>query len=85
MTRAFSGRPARGLVNRFLTEHSAHAPAAYPDVHYVTSPLRKASAAKGDADGVNLWAGECYRDAREIPAAQVVGALSGHRGLPGPE
>ncbi|MFI0366312.1 nitronate monooxygenase [Actinomadura sp. 1N219] len=77
MTRAFSGRPARGLVNRFLTEHSAHAPAAYPDVHFVTSPLRKASAAQGDPDGVNLWAGESFRDAEEIPAGQLVVRLSG--------
>ncbi|MFI0482733.1 nitronate monooxygenase [Actinomadura sp. 9N215] len=77
MTRAFSGRPARGLVNRFLTEHSAHAPAAYPDVHFVTSPLRKASAAQGDPDGVNLWAGESYRTATETPAGRLVAALSG--------
>ena len=76
MTRAFSGRPARGLVNRFLTEHSAHAPAAYPDVHYLTSPLRKASAAQGDPDGVNLWAGDSYRHARDVPAAQLVAALA---------
>ncbi|MEU8799146.1 nitronate monooxygenase [Spirillospora sp. NPDC048819] len=77
MTRAFSGRPARGLVNRFLTEHSAHAPAAYPDVHYVTSPLRKASIAQGDPDGVNLWAGESYRSATDLPAAQLVTHLTG--------
>ncbi|TDC58213.1 nitronate monooxygenase [Actinomadura sp. KC345] len=77
MTRAFSGRPARGLVNRFLTEHSAHAPAAYPDVHYVTAPLRKASAAQGDPEGVNLWAGESYRSATETPAAQLVTHLAG--------
>ncbi|WP_433475203.1 nitronate monooxygenase [Spirillospora sp. CA-142024] len=76
MTRAFSGRPARGLVNRFLTEHSAHAPAAYPDVHYVTSPLRKASAAHGDPDGVNLWAGEAFRKATETPAGALTTALT---------
>ncbi|WP_067800943.1 nitronate monooxygenase [Actinomadura formosensis] len=75
MTRAFSGRLARGLVNRFLTEHSAHAPAAYPDVHYVTSPLRKASAAQGDPEGVNLWAGESFRKATETPAADLVREL----------
>ncbi|NEC80590.1 nitronate monooxygenase, partial [Streptomyces sp. SID7958] len=33
LTRAFSGRPARALVNRFLREHGPYAPAAYPDVH----------------------------------------------------
>ncbi|WP_131738895.1 nitronate monooxygenase [Actinomadura roseirufa] len=77
MTRAFSGRPARGLVNRFLTEHSAHAPAAYPDVHYVTSPLRKAAAARNDPDTVNLWAGESFREAAQAPAAEIVRVLGG--------
>ncbi|MDL4773758.1 nitronate monooxygenase [Actinomadura xylanilytica] len=76
MTRAFSGRPARGLVNRFLVEHSPHAPAAYPDVHYVTSPLRKAAAAQGDPDAVNLWAGEAFRSAADAPAAEIVAALA---------
>ncbi|MEU5877116.1 nitronate monooxygenase [Spirillospora sp. NPDC047279] len=76
MTRAFSGRPARGLVNRFLTEHSGHAPAAYPDVHYLTAPLRKAAAARGDAGLVNLWAGESYRRAEPgVPAAEIVARL----------
>ncbi|TYK46776.1 nitronate monooxygenase [Actinomadura decatromicini] len=76
MTRAFSGRPARGLVNRFLTEHTAHAPAAYPDVHYMTAPLRKASAAQGDPDGINLWAGESYQSTTETPAAHLVTTLT---------
>lgn len=76
MTRAFSGRPARGLVNRFLAEHSGEAPAAYPDVHYVTSPLRKAGAARGDAGVVNLWAGESFRLASDAPAEDVVVALA---------
>lgn len=76
ITRAFSGRPARGLVNRFLTEHSPHAPAAYPDVHFVTSPLRKAAAAQGDPDGTSLWAGTSYRHATATPAAALVNHLT---------
>ncbi|WP_030170266.1 nitronate monooxygenase [Spirillospora albida] len=76
MTRAFSGRPARGLVNRFLAEHDAHAPAAYPDVHFVTSPLRRAAAARNDPDTVSLWAGEGFRHATDAPAAEVVAALT---------
>ncbi|SNR36837.1 nitroalkane oxidase [Actinomadura mexicana] len=76
MTRAFSGRPARGLINRFLTEHSGDAPAAYPDVHYVTAPLRRASAAQGNADSVNLWAGESFDKTTETPAADLVAALA---------
>ncbi|MFD7918179.1 NAD(P)H-dependent flavin oxidoreductase [Streptomyces sp. NPDC059740] len=77
MTRAFSGRPARGLANRFLTEHSDHAPAAYPAVHYLTSPLRKAAAKAGDADGLHLWAGQGFRQIRKLPAGQLVRTLAG--------
>ncbi|GAA4105207.1 nitronate monooxygenase [Actinomadura miaoliensis] len=76
LTRAFSGRPARGLVNRFLAEHSAHAPAAYPDVHYLTTPLRRAAAAQGAADALHLWAGTSYRLASTAPAAEIVAALA---------
>lgn len=79
LTRAFTGRPARGLVNRFMEEHAEFAPAAYPDVHYLTSPLRKAGTAQGDPDVVNLWAGTSYRLAREAPAAEIVADLT--RGL----
>ncbi|WP_416986273.1 nitronate monooxygenase [Streptomyces sp. T028] len=75
LTRAFSGRPARGLVNRFLREHGPYAPAAYPEVHHLTSPLRKAAAKAGDAQGMALWAGQGHRMARELPAAELVGVL----------
>ncbi|MFC9971601.1 nitronate monooxygenase [Spirillospora sp. NPDC127200] len=80
MTRAFSGRPARGLVNRFLTEHSPHAPAVYPDVHHLTAPLRRAATAQGDPEGVNLWAGASWRLAAEHPAAEIVATLAGTGG-----
>ncbi|MCK7626941.1 nitronate monooxygenase [Streptomyces sp. RS10V-4] len=76
LTRAFSGRPARGLVNRFLREHGPYAPAAYPAVHYLTSPVRKAAAKAGDAQGLNLWAGQGHRLARELPAGQLVAVLA---------
>ncbi|WP_458243702.1 nitronate monooxygenase [Streptomyces sp. MAI_2237] len=76
LTRAFSGRPARGLVNRFLREHGPYAPAAYPDVHHLTAPLRKKAAAGGDAQGMALWAGQGHRMAREMPAGQLVEVLA---------
>jgi nitronate monooxygenase len=75
-TRAFSGRQARGLRNRFLVEHSAAAPAAYPHVHHATSPIRAAARERGDADGFNLWAGQAHRLAREAPAAEIVASLA---------
>ncbi|MFG3354666.1 nitronate monooxygenase [Streptomyces sp. NPDC048001] len=76
LTRAFSGRPARGLVNRFLHEHGPHAPAAYPDVHHLTSGLRRAAAAAGDPEGMALWAGQGHRLARPLPAAELVRTLA---------
>ncbi|WP_037675688.1 nitronate monooxygenase [Streptomyces griseus] len=77
LTRAFSGRPARGLVNRFLREHGPYAPAAYPEVHHLTSPLRKAAAKAGDAQGMALWAGQGHRLARDLPAGRLVEVLAG--------
>ncbi|MGW7044282.1 nitronate monooxygenase [Streptomyces avermitilis] len=76
LTRAFSGRPARGLVNRFMREHGPYAPAAYPEVHHLTSPPRKAAAKAGDAQGMALWAGQGHRMARELPAGQLVQTLA---------
>jgi nitronate monooxygenase len=76
LTRAFSGRPGRGLVNRFLREHGPYAPAAYPDVHHLTAPLRKTAAKAGDAQGMALWAGQGHRLARELPAGELVEVLA---------
>jgi nitronate monooxygenase len=76
LTRAFTGRTARGLVNRFLREHDGHAPAAYPEVHHVTAPLRAAARDRGDADGFHLWAGQAHALALEAPAGEIVRRLA---------
>jgi nitronate monooxygenase len=76
LTRAFSGRLARGIRNRFMDEHGAHAPLAYPEIHHVTAPLRKAGRERGDGDVINLWAGEAHRLAQARPAAEVVAQLA---------
>jgi nitronate monooxygenase len=75
LTRAFTGRTARGIANRFMREHGEHAPAAYPAVHYVTAPIRAHGRAASDPDLVNLWAGQAHALAREVPAAQLVREL----------
>lgn len=75
LTRAFTGRTARGLRNRFLDEHTQGAPAAYPQVHLATAPIRAAARARGDGDGFNLWAGQTYRLATGGPAAELVESL----------
>lgn len=76
LTRAFTGRPARGLANRFLREHGPYAPAAYPAVHHLTAGLRKAAARAGDTQGMALWAGQGHRLARELPAGELVALLA---------
>ena len=76
VTRAFSGRPARGLVNGFMRAH-ADAPAAYPEINNATKPLRAAAGAAGDVQRMSLWAGEGYRQATALPVAEVVELLSG--------
>ncbi|GIM45293.1 oxidoreductase [Collibacillus ludicampi] len=75
VTRAFTGRPARGLVNRFLNEYDAVAPAAYPHVHHITKDLRKASGESGDPSSMSLWAGQGYQLSKEMPAAELVHLL----------
>jgi nitronate monooxygenase len=75
-TRAFTGRAARGIVNGFLTRHSADAPVAYPQVHHLTAPMRKAARGAGRADLVNLWAGQAYPLIREMPAGALVAILA---------
>lgn len=72
-TRAFSGRPARGQVNRFLSEHDG--PAAYPQVHNMTKPIRAAAAQQGDAEAMSLWAGQTYTVAPRGPVADVIAQL----------
>lgn len=75
VTRAFSGRPARALVNRFVVEHPG-APVAYPEVNNATRPLRAAAAQAGDTETMSLSAGEGFAEATDRPAGEVVEWLS---------
>jgi nitronate monooxygenase len=77
LTRSFSGRPARGIRNRFIDQYDAVAPSGYPAIHYLTSPIRKAAAAAGDPEAVHLWAGTGYQQAVAGPAAAVLRTLAG--------
>jgi nitronate monooxygenase len=76
LTRAFTGRLARGIRNDFIREHEEYAPIAYPELHYVTSPMRKQAREREDASAVNLWAGEAHELAVERPAAETVRELT---------
>jgi nitronate monooxygenase len=76
MTRAFTGRLARGIRNRFLDRYSAAAPAAYPELHHLTAPLRQAGRIAGDPGLVNLWAGQTFELGRQLPADHLVLTLA---------
>jgi nitronate monooxygenase len=75
VTRAFTGRRARAIVNAFMRAHP-DAPSAYPQIHHLTAPLRAAAREANDADGINLWAGEAFPGARELPAGELVVRLA---------
>lgn len=77
LTRAFTGRPARGLRNAFIDRYESSAPAGYPAVHHLTAPLRKAAAEAGDQDLMHLWAGTAYRKAEQEPTERTLRRLTG--------
>jgi nitronate monooxygenase len=76
LTRAFTGRTARGLQNRFMREHEADAPQGYPEVHHMAAPVRGAARELGDPEGFNLWAGQAYPLTAEEPAGELVRRLA---------
>ena len=75
ITWAFSGRPARGLRNAFITAHDATVPHEYPQVHHLTKTVRADAARRGDPHGLALWAGTGFREAGTGSAATVLAAL----------
>ncbi|WP_405020368.1 nitronate monooxygenase [Kitasatospora sp. NBC_00070] len=75
VTRAFTGRPARGLRNAFIDRYEPYAPVGYPEVHHLTRPLRAAATRRGDLTAMHLWAGTGHRRARTGPAADLTAEL----------
>ena len=75
ITRAFSGRAARGLANRFTREMSAAALAPYPVQNALTREIRAAALRAGDSGCLSLWAGQAAALARELPARELVEQL----------
>jgi len=70
---------ARGIVNHFMKSYDSQAPKAYPAVHALTSPIRRAGTAAGDTSVMSLWAGSGHAAAQSKPAEQIVEDL--FRGL----
>jgi nitronate monooxygenase len=76
VTRAFSGRPARGIRNRFTDAFEREAPAPFPLQQQLTRELRAEATRQGRADLMQLWAGQAAPLARALPAAELVRLLA---------
>lgn len=77
VTEKFSGKPARGLANRFMREMDGRAAPQlpFPAQSALTGKLRAASAKAGNPDFVAMWAGQGVALSRALPAAELVAAL----------
>lgn len=73
-TRAFSGRPARGLRNEFIDRYASEAVIGYPQVNTLVGSLKKA--AGDDPAWQNLWAGTGWAECREQSADEIVREFS---------
>jgi nitronate monooxygenase len=71
VTRAFSGRRARAIVNDFVRAHP-DAPSAFPEVLFMTAPLRRSD----DPELRNFLVGVNFTQAEELPAAEIVAHLA---------
>ena len=78
LTNLFSGRPARGIVNRLMRELGpiSALPPAFPSAVNAVAPLRAAAEQAGRGDFSPLWAGQDVSGCRAIPAAQLVRELA---------
>jgi len=72
LTRAFTGRLARALSNRFSAAAAGAPILPYPQQHALTAELRQAAARAGNADLLSLWAGQGVALARSRPARELV-------------
>ena len=82
LTNLFTGRPARGIVNRFMDTLGpmSQFPPAFPLAATAVAPLRAAAEAAGSSDFSPLWAGQNTSGCREIPAAELTRASRGRVG-----
>jgi nitronate monooxygenase len=77
ITNLFSGRPARGIVNRFVREAGPMSDAApdFPHAATLIAPLRAASEKAGSTDYMQMWAGQAAGMGRALPAFELTKRL----------
>lgn len=78
ITRAFSGRPARGLKNEFMEKFIGREEIIlpFPQQNLLTKPMRKAAGQQGDSRFLSLWAGTGVARSRSLPAGELVQTLA---------
>ena len=81
ITRAFSGRPARGIRNRMTDAFERVAPAPFPQQQRLTAGLRREAARQGRTDLMQMWAGQGAPLVRAMPAGELVATLAREAGL----
>lgn len=72
LTRAFSGRWARGLRNRFMQDLASEEVLPFPIQNALTRDIRQAAAKQGHPELMSLWAGQASALAQEAPVAELV-------------
>jgi nitronate monooxygenase len=78
LTNVFTGRPARGIVNRLVREVGPMSGLApdFPLASGAVAPLRSKSEAQGSGDLSPLWSGQAARLCRELPAGELTRRLA---------
>lgn len=76
ITRSFSGRPARGLHNRFIARMDEGAALPFPLQHQLSAGLRRSAVERGDGEYQSLWAGTGYRRCRSESVASLIDRLA---------
>ena len=78
LTNVFTGRPARGVINRIVREVGPMSPdaPAFPLAAGALAPIRAAAEAKGSADFTSLWSGQSASLGREMPATDLTRTLA---------
>ena len=78
LTNLFTGRPARGIVNRIMKELGpiSPAPPAFPLATAAIAPLRAKAESRGSGDFSPLWSGQNSSGCKEIPAAELTRQLA---------
>jgi nitronate monooxygenase len=75
ITEKFSGKPARGIANRFMREMAGAPQLPFPAQNAITGKLRQASAKAGSPDFIALWAGQAAALSRALPATELIARL----------